>query len=126
MKGRGALHHNNVTLNIANGPTGRVVGAGAGKRWDYYGEDTGIRFGTGPGRINFGAHYFQIGEEFEDNIEVAFWFHPEDDPPETEANVEIHHRWINLIRVSLEAGTSSSRPTGPRPCIGPGCWISRS
>ena len=91
VQGRGALHHNNVSLNLANGPSGRVVGAGAGKRWDYFGEDTGIRFGTGPGRINFGAHYFPIGEKFEDNIEVAFWFHPEDDPPETEANVEIHH-----------------------------------
>ena len=91
VRGRAALHHNNVSLRLENGPSGRVVGAGAGKRWDFFGEDTGIRFGTGPGRVNFGAHYFPIGEEFEDNIEVAFWFHPEDDPPETEANVEIHH-----------------------------------
>jgi len=91
VRGRAALHHNNVSLNLENGPSGRVVGAGAGKRWDYFGEDTGIKFGTGPGSIHFGAHYFPIGEEFEDNIEVAFWFHPEDDPPETVANVEIHH-----------------------------------
>ena len=62
VKGRAALHHNNVSLNLENGPSGRVVGAGAGKRWDYFGEDTGIKFGTGPGRINFGAHYFPIGE----------------------------------------------------------------
>jgi hypothetical protein len=91
IKGRSALHHNNVSLRLEDGPSGRVVGAGAGKRWDYFGEDTGIRFETGPGVINFGAHYFPIGEEFEDNIEVAFWFHPEDEPPTTEANVEIHH-----------------------------------
>ena len=91
IQGRGALHHNNVSLRLEEGPSGRVVGAGAGKRWDYFGEDTGIKFSTGPGVINFGAHYFPIGEEFEDNIEVAFWFHPEDDPPATEASVEIHH-----------------------------------
>lgn len=91
IKGRGALHHNNVSLRLEEGPSGRVVGAGAGKRWDYFGEDTGIKFEVGPGVINFGAHYFPIGEEFEDNIEVAFWFHPEDEPPATEASVEIHH-----------------------------------
>lgn len=91
IKGRGALHHNNVSLRLEEGPSGRVVGAGAGKRWDYFGEDTGIKFEVGPGAINFGAHYFPIGEEFEDNIEVAFWFHPEDEPPATEASVEIHH-----------------------------------
>ena len=91
IQGRAALHHNNVSLRLEQGPSGRVVGAGAGKRWDYFGEDTGIKFSPGPGVINFGAHYFPIGEEFEDNIEVAFWFHPENDPPDTEANVEIHH-----------------------------------
>jgi len=80
-----------VSLRLEDGPSGRVVGAGAGKRWDYFGEDTGVKFNVGPGVINFGAHYFSIGEEFEDNIEVAFWFHPEDDPPATEASVEIHH-----------------------------------
>jgi len=89
--GRSALHHNNVSLRLENGPSGRVVGAGAGKRWDFFGDDTGIRFETGPGVVNFGAHYFPIGEEFTDNIEVAFWFHPKDDPPATEASVEIHH-----------------------------------
>jgi len=91
IKGRAALHHNNVSLRLEEGPSGRVVGAGAGKRWDFFGEDTGILFETGPGVINFGAHYFPIGEEFDDNIEVAFWFHPEDEPPATIANVEIHH-----------------------------------
>ena len=91
IKGRRALHHNNVSLRLEEGPSGRVVGAGAGKRWDFFGEDTGIRFEVGPGLINFGAHYFPIGEEFDDNIEVAFWFHPEDAPPTTEASVEIHH-----------------------------------
>ena len=48
-------------------------------------------FDVGPGVVNFGAHYFPIGVEFEDNIEVAFWFHPDDQPPETVASVEIHH-----------------------------------
>ena len=91
IQGRGALHHNNIRLDLEEGPSGRVVGAGAGKRWDYFGEDTGILFDVGPGVVNFGAHYFPIGVEFEDNIEVAFWFHPDDQPPETVASVEIHH-----------------------------------
>ena len=91
IQGRGALHHNNIRLDLEEGPSGRVVGAGAGKRWDYFGEDTGILFDVGPGVVNFGAHYFPIGTEFEDNIEVAFWFHPDDQPPETVASVEIHH-----------------------------------
>lgn len=91
IQGRRALHHNNVSLNLEEGASGRVVGAGAGKRWDYFGDDTGIKFETGPGVINFGAHYFPIGEAFDDNIEVAFWFHPENEPPATQASVEIHH-----------------------------------
>ena len=61
IQGRGALHHNNIRLDLEEGPSGRVVGAGAGKRWDYFGEDTGILFDVGPGVVNFGAHYFPIG-----------------------------------------------------------------
>lgn len=89
-QGRSALHHNNVVLRIADGPSGRIVGAGAGKNWDLFAPDTGIRVDPGKGILNFGLHYFPIGVEFEDNVEVALWFYPEDKPPLYESTSEYH------------------------------------
>ena len=44
-----------IISGYEEGPSGRVL---AQKRWDYFGEDTGILFDVGPGVVNFGAHYF--------------------------------------------------------------------
>ena len=88
--GRRALHHNNVSLRLEDGPSGRIVGAGAGKSWDLFPEDTGILLGTGPGYLNWGMHYALTGQEFVDEVEVALWFYPEDQPPLYESTSEYH------------------------------------
>ena len=88
--GRRALHHNNVSLRLENGPSGRIVGAGAGKSWDLFPEDTGILLGAGPGSLNWGLHYALTGQEFVDEVEVALWFYPEDQPPLYESTSEYH------------------------------------
>ncbi len=88
--GRRALHHNNVSLRLEDGPSGRIVGAGAGKSWDLFPEDTGILLGTGAGELSWGLHYALIGQEFVDEAEIALWFHPEDRPPLYESTSEYH------------------------------------
>ena len=66
------------------------MGAGAGKSWDLFPEDTGILLGTGPGYLNWGTHYALTGQEFVDEVEVALWFYPEDQPPLYESTSEYH------------------------------------
>jgi hypothetical protein len=88
--GRRALHHNNVVLRLEDGPSGRIVGAGAGKSWDLFAEDTGILLGTGPGQLNWGMHYALIGQEFVDSAYVALWFYPEGEEPEYQSTSEYH------------------------------------
>ena len=90
QRGRRALHHNNVSLRLADGPSGRIVGAGAGKSWDLFPEDTGILLGAGPGSLSWGLHYALIGEAFVDDVAVALWFHPEDRPPLYASSSEFH------------------------------------
>jgi hypothetical protein len=48
VKGRRALHHNNIRLALEGEPSGRVVGAGASKTYDLFAEDTGLRLDAGP------------------------------------------------------------------------------
>lgn len=88
--GRRALHHNNITLRLEDGPSGRIVGAGAGKSWDLFPDDTGILLGTGAGELRWGLHYALIGEAFVDDVEIAIWFHPEDRPPLYTSSSEFH------------------------------------
>lgn len=88
--GRRALHHNNISLRLEDGASGRIVGAGAGKSWDLFPEDTGILLGTGPGELSWGLHYALIGEAFVDEVEIALWFHPEDEPPLYTSSSEFH------------------------------------
>ncbi len=88
--GRRALHHNNITLRLEDGPSGRIVGAGAGKAWDLFPDDTGILLGTGPGSLGWSMHYALIGEAFEDDVQIALWFHPKDAPPKYESTSEYH------------------------------------
>ena len=87
--GRRALHHNNISLRLEDGPSGRIVGAGAGKSYDLFPEDTGVLLGTGPGSLSWGMHY-AMGEAFVDEVEIALWFHPEDAPPKYVSTSEYH------------------------------------
>ncbi len=91
VPGRRALHHNNIRLAVAGGSSGRIVGAGAGKSWDLFSEDTGITLAAGPGRLNWGLHYALYGEAFVDTVQVALWLYPEDEPPLYESTAEFHH-----------------------------------
>ena len=88
--GRRALHHNNISLRLEDGPSGRIVGAGAGKSYDLFPEDTGVLLGTGPGSLSWGMHYALMGEAFVDEVEIALWFHPEDAPPKYVSTSEYH------------------------------------
>ena len=88
--GRAALHHNNISFRVEGGPFGQFVAGGAGKSWDLFPEDTGITIGAGPGELVWGLHYAPIGTEMVDEVEIALWFHPEDQPPLYESSSELH------------------------------------
>ena len=89
--GRRALHHNNIRLAIEGERSGRILGAGAGKSWDLFAEDTGVRLDAGPGRLNWGLHYALYGTALVDTVEVAMWLYPRDKGPLYESTSEFHH-----------------------------------
>ena len=79
--GRGSLHHGHAILEQEGRPAKRFTAMGAGKRYDVFAEDTGVRLPAGPGRIDWFLHYYPIGEEFTDTVQVAVWLYPEDVEP---------------------------------------------
>ena len=59
----------------------RLVGMGIGKRWDVLPEGVGKLLPPGPATVSFNIHYFPVGEEVIDLIDVGVWLYPEDEEP---------------------------------------------
>ena len=62
-------------------PSVRLVGMGIGKRWDVLPQGMGKRLPAGPGTVRFNLHYFPVGEEVTDVIDVGVWLYPEGEEP---------------------------------------------
>ncbi len=60
----------------------RLVGMGIGKRWDLLPEGVGKLLPAGPAELRFSLHYFPVGEEVTDVVEVGVWLYPEGEEPE--------------------------------------------
>ena len=59
----------------------RLVGMGIGKRWDLLPEGVGKLLPAGPAELRFSLHYFPVGEEVTDVVEVGVWLYPEGEEP---------------------------------------------
>ena len=79
--GRGTLHHGHAVLQQEGYGDKRFVAMGAGKRWDRFADDTGVRIPAGPAAVEWFLHYYPMGEEVTDTVEVAVWLYPEDEEP---------------------------------------------
>lgn len=62
-------------------PSVRLVGMGIGKRWDLLPEGVGKLLPAGPGTVRFNLHYFPVGEEVTDIVDIGVWLYPEDEEP---------------------------------------------
>lgn len=89
-------HHGHATLRVAEEAVGdashgavaedrprpvRLVGMGIGKRWDLMPEGVGKLLPAGPAEVRFNLHYFPVGEEVTDVVEVGVWLYPEGQKP---------------------------------------------
>ena len=59
----------------------RLVGMGIGKRWDLLPDGVGKLLPAGPAELRFSLHYFPVGEEVTDVVEVGVWLYPEGEEP---------------------------------------------
>ncbi len=62
-------------------PSVRLVGMGIGKRWDLLPEGVGKLLPPGPATVRFNLHYFPMGEQVTDIIDVGVWLYPEEKEP---------------------------------------------
>ena len=81
-------HHGHATLRGAEPadgeertPSVRLVGMGIGKRWDLLPEGVGKLLQPGPSTVRFNLHYFPVGEEVTDIIDVGVWLYPDGEEP---------------------------------------------
>lgn len=81
VKGRATLHHGHAVLQQEGYGDKRFVAMGAGKRWDRFADDTGVRIPAGPGEVKWFLHYYPMGEEVTDTVEVAVWLYPKGEEP---------------------------------------------
>ncbi|MBM64391.1 MAG: hypothetical protein CL484_15700 [Acidobacteria bacterium] len=59
----------------------RLIGMGVGKRWDLLPDGVGKLLPEGPAELRFSLHYFPVGEEVTDVVEVGVWLYPEGEEP---------------------------------------------
>lgn len=81
-------HHGHAVLrgmDPADGedrrPSVRLVGMGIGKRFDVLPEGVGKLLPPGSGTVRFNLHYFPVGEEVTDVVDVGVWLYPEGEEP---------------------------------------------
>ncbi|MDA1093604.1 MAG: hypothetical protein O3A25_10100 [Acidobacteria bacterium] len=81
-------HHGHATLTGTEpsegeerAPSVRLVGMGIGKRWDLLPEGVGKLLPPGPATVHFNLHYFPVGEEVTDIVDVGVWLYPEGEEP---------------------------------------------
>ena len=81
-------HHGHATLRGAEPaegeqrtPSVRLVGMGIGKRWDVLPDGVGKLLPPGPSSVRFNLHYFPMGEEVTDVVDVGVWLYPEGEVP---------------------------------------------
>ena len=86
--GMKVAHHGHATLRgkepadgEARPPSVRLVGMGIGKRFDLLSEGVGKLLPPGPATVRFNLHYFPVGEEVTDVIDVGVWLYPEGEVP---------------------------------------------
>ncbi len=86
--GMKVTHHGHAYLRAKETEEGeerpravRLVGMGIGKRWDVLPEGVGKVLPPGSSTVSFNIHYFPVGEEVTDLIDVGVWLYPEDEVP---------------------------------------------
>ncbi len=80
-RGRATLHHGHAILQQEGRQARRFTAMGAGKRYDRFADDTGVRIPAGRGEVEWFLHYYPMGEEVVDTVEVAVWLYPEGETP---------------------------------------------
>ena len=79
--GHAYLRGNEAVEGEERRPSVRLVGMGIGKRWDVLPEGVGKLLPPGPATVNFNIHYFPVGEQVTDLIDVGVWLYPEGEEP---------------------------------------------
>lgn len=90
--GKKVVHHGHAVL-IPEGENRQVALAryGVGKSWEIFGEGTGMLVPPN-GKIAWNLHYFPVGAEGTDVVEVGLWFYPKGEKPESETVGEVLFR----------------------------------
>jgi hypothetical protein len=87
---RYVFHHANPSLRQGEESTGLIASA-AGKEGEIFPDDTGKLIKPGA-EVEFGMHFFPIGEEVEAIMEVGLWFYPEGEEPRFETPGQVQFR----------------------------------
>lgn len=90
--GRRVVHHGHAVL-VPEGERRQVALAryGVGKSWEMYPEGVGMKVPP-KGSIEWDLHYFPVGAEGVDVVEVGLWFYDEGTVPEVETVGEVLFR----------------------------------
>lgn len=90
--GKKVVHHGHAVL-VPDGERRQVALAryGVGKAWEMYPEGVGMRV-PAKGHIEWDLHYFPVGAEGMDVVEVGLWFYDEGTVPEEETVGEVMFR----------------------------------
>jgi hypothetical protein len=89
-RSRYVFHHANPSMTM-DGRTSPLIASAVGTEGQIFPDDAGKLIKPGA-TVNFGMHFWPIGEDVDADMQLGLWFYPEDAPPKFQTQGQVQFR----------------------------------